>query len=103
MTTESAGSGRPAAGGSPSPISRHSLTRLLAAIREQHTDAPTVAPLITRAAHPSLRREVPAVVARAVRAARVVEVAEVAEASAGTVAGPVLPTNLSAVLRRSPT
>lgn len=94
MTAEFPDSGRPGAGGSPSPLSRQSLTRLLAALRKQHTGAPTVAPLITRAAHPSLRREVPAVVARAVRVPRAGE----ASAAASTVGGAVVPTNLSAVL-----
>jgi hypothetical protein len=102
MTTESGGSGGTGSGGAASPISRQSLTALLAALREQHAGAPTVAPLITRAAHPSLRREVPAVLARAVRAARAAETivpvagAQAVEEDAG--AGPVVPGNLSAVL-----
>lgn len=80
---------------SQSPISRPSLTRLLAALREQHQGAPTVGPLITRAADPSLRREIPAVVAQAIRRA---SAAQAGPTSGSARARAVVPVNLSAVL-----
>lgn len=49
-----------------SPLSETSLTRLLAALREQHAGAPTVAPLITRVADPTFRREAPAALSQVV-------------------------------------
>ncbi|WP_029136869.1 hypothetical protein [Nakamurella lactea] len=62
---------------------------------------PQAAPLITRAAHPALRREVPAVVAAAVRDARERQT----RAGSTTVRrtdpvrpGPIVPANLSALL-----
>lgn len=79
--------------GSDSPISYPALTRLLGAIREQRSGAPTRAPLITRAAHPGLRREVPDVVARAVERARAAQ-----HAPTAATRPVVVPQNLSAVL-----
>lgn len=86
---------------SDSPISHAELTRLLGVIREHRSGAPTRAPLITRAAHPGLRREIPDVVLRAVERARAASVsASVSEAGPpATPARPlVVPQNLSAVL-----
>lgn len=78
---------------SDSPISYPELTRLLGVIREHRAGAPTRAPLITRAAHPGLRREVPDVVLRAVERARTSPRPPVTP-----VRPLVVPQNLSAVL-----
>ncbi|MDQ2845333.1 MAG: hypothetical protein M3Y77_03060 [Actinomycetota bacterium] len=85
-----------------SPISTASLTRLLGALRDQSAaPAAAPAPLITRAAHPAFRRQLPELVAKAVRDARAAQ-ATAARRAAGSAAGGALqlivPTNLSALL-----